>query len=115
VAAQHSGAGRAYGTNIVNGISYGGRSVLSLGGWDYAAIPAEYFVQLGLRIKAESHPRHALVVSCANGRVCYVPHREVFLRGGYETTFTESAALAPEAGDMLADAAVGLIRSDEAN
>jgi hypothetical protein len=83
--------------------------VLSLGDWAFAAVPAEYFVQLGLRIKEGAHPRHALVVSCANGMVGYVPHQEAFLRGGYETTFTAGAALAPEAGDMLADAALELI------
>ncbi len=85
--------------------------VLSLGDWAFAAVPAEYFVQLGLRIKEGAHPRHALVVSCANGMVGYVPHQEAFLRGGYETTFTAGAALAPEAGDMLADAALALIAS----
>ncbi len=83
--------------------------VLSLGDWVFAGIPAEYFVQLGLRIKEEAHPRHALVVSCANGMVGYVPHKEAFPRGGYETTFTQGAALAPEAGDMLAEAALDLI------
>ena len=75
-----------------------------------AGVPAEYFVQLGLRIKEQSHPRHALVVSHANGMVGYVPHKEAFLRGGYETTFAGSSRLAPEAGDLLADKAVELIR-----
>ena len=84
--------------------------VVSLGDWVYAAVPAEYFVQVGIRIKEEAYPRHALVVSCANGMVGYVPHREAFLRGGYETTFTSGAALAPEAGDILADTAIDLIR-----
>ncbi len=84
--------------------------VLSLGDWAFVGIPAEYFVQLGLRIKEEAHPRRALVASCANGMVGYVPHTEAFARGGYETTFTSGAALAPEAGDLLADTAVHLIR-----
>ena len=75
-----------------------------------AAIPAEYFVENGLRIKEKCHPRHALVVSCANGMVGYVPHRQAFSRGGYETTFTAGAALAPEAGDMLADRAIEMVR-----
>ncbi|MFB3881773.1 MAG: neutral/alkaline non-lysosomal ceramidase N-terminal domain-containing protein [Armatimonadota bacterium] len=83
---------------------------VSLGDWALVGVPAEYFVQLGLRIKEEAHPIHALVVSCANGMVGYVPHREAFLRGGYETTFTQGASLAPEAGDMLAEAAVELAR-----
>jgi neutral ceramidase len=88
--------------------------VLSLGDLAFAAVPAEYFVQLGLRIKEEAHPIHALAVSCANGMVGYVPHKEAFLRGGYETTFTEGACLAPEAGDVLADCAIELIESGRA-
>jgi len=76
----------------------------------YASIPAEYFVQHGLRIKEESHPAHALVVAHANGMVGYVPHKEAFKRGGYETTFGLGSKLAPEAGDVLADCAIDLIR-----
>jgi hypothetical protein len=88
--------------------------VVSLGEWAFAGIPAEYFVELGLRIKEAAYGRHAVVVSCANGMVGYVPHREAFLRGGYETTFTSGAALAPEAGDMLADCAVKMLRGKQA-
>jgi hypothetical protein len=51
---------------------------LSLGDWALCGVPAEYFVQLGLRIKEEARPRHALVVSCANGMVGYVPHKDAF-------------------------------------
>jgi neutral ceramidase len=86
--------------------------VLSLDEHAFAAVPAEYFVELGLRIKQEAYPRRALVVSCANGMVGYVPHREAFLRGGYETTFAAHSKLAPEAGDILADTAVALINQD---
>ncbi|MBI2302092.1 MAG: neutral/alkaline non-lysosomal ceramidase N-terminal domain-containing protein [Armatimonadetes bacterium] len=80
--------------------------------WSLVSMPAEYFVELGLRIKEESRPRHALVVAYANGMVGYVPHRDAFRRGGYETTFTMSSRQAPEAGDMLADLAVRLVRGD---
>jgi len=83
--------------------------VISIDEYAFAGIPAEYFVQLGLRIKEQSYPRHALVVAHANGMVGYVPHKEAFLRGGYETTFGGGSRLAPEAGDMLADCAIELI------
>jgi neutral ceramidase len=76
----------------------------------WVAVPAEYFVQHGLRIKASVAPAHALVVSHANGMVGYVPTREAFERGGYETTFLGSSRLAPEAGDLLADAAIALVQ-----
>jgi hypothetical protein len=75
-----------------------------------AGVPAEYFVQPALRIKEQSHPRHALVSSCTNGMIGYVPHREAFLRGGYETTFGEGSRMAPDCGDLIADCAVELVR-----
>jgi hypothetical protein len=81
---------------------------LRLGEAALVGIPAEYFVEHGLRIKEETDP-HTLVVSHANGMVGYVPTREAFRRGGYETTFTGSSRLAPAAGDFLADAAIRLI------
>ena len=86
--------------------------VLSVGDWDFVAIPAEYFVENGLKIKLGAFPRHAVVVSCANGMVGYVPHAAAFDRGGYETTFWSGSRLAPPAGDMLADCAIELIKSE---
>ncbi len=86
--------------------------VLSVGEVAFVGIPAELFVEHGLRIKTESHPRHAVVVGLANGMVGYVPTREAFERGGYETTFTGSSRMAPETGDLLADAAIDLTRAE---
>ena len=77
----------------------------------YVSIPAEYFVQHGIRIKQETHPLRTRVVGYANGMVGYVPHTEAFFRGGYETTFGYRSKLAPEAGDLLADCAIELLRS----
>ena len=85
--------------------------VLAVADYAFAGVPAEYFVQHGLRIKEQCRPAHALVVGCANGMVGYVPHPDAFLRGGYETTFRDSSRLAPEAGDLLADCAIDLVRS----
>lgn len=79
--------------------------VLRVGDVTFTGVPAEFFVQLGLRIKEAAHPRHGLVVSHANGMVGYIPHREAFARGGYETTFGPAWRQAPEAGDLLVQAA----------
>lgn len=87
--------------------------VLSFDEFSFAGIPAEYFVQHGLRIKQEAYPRRALVVGWANGMVGYVPHREAFQRGGYETTFAASSRMAPQAGDILADCAIRLIHQED--
>ena len=86
--------------------------VLFLDEYAFVGIPAEYFVEHGLRIKEQTHPRHALVVGWANGMVGYVPHKEAFVRGGYETTFAGSSRMAPEAGDILADCAIALIQQE---
>ena len=85
--------------------------VLDLAEYAYVAVPAEYFVQHGLRIKEQAYPRRPLVVSCANGILGYVPHAEAFRRGGYETTFCAWSKLAPGAGDLLADAAIEMLRA----
>lgn len=83
--------------------------VLSIAEFDFAGIPAEYFVEHGLRIKQGAHPRHALVVGHTNGMIGYVPTAAAFTRGGYETTFSSGHKLAPPAGDLLADTAIALI------
>ena len=77
----------------------------------HVSVPAEYFVQHGLRIKEQTHPLRTRVVGYANGMVGYVPHKEAFARGGYETTFGYRSKLAPEAGDLLADAAIALVHA----
>lgn len=83
---------------------------LSINEYDFVAIPAEPFVELGLKIKEQGHPRRAVVVGYANGMVGYVPHAEAFKRGGYETTFCNWSRLAPEAGGIFVDAALDLVR-----
>ncbi|MBN1347665.1 MAG: hypothetical protein JXQ73_33570 [Phycisphaerae bacterium] len=78
----------------------------------FVGVPAEYFVELGLRIKEGAYPLHALIVGHANGMVGYLPHREAFQRGGYETTFIQSSRMAPGAGELVAECAVDLIREE---
>ncbi len=84
--------------------------VLRLGEVAVAGIPAEYFVEHGLRIKVETHPAHALVAGFTNGMVGYVPTAAAFTRSGYETTLGPPSKLAPEAGDILTDKAIQMVR-----
>lgn len=78
---------------------------------DFVALPCEYFVQNGFLIKEGAWPRRALVVAYANDSLGYVPHEEAFPRGGYEASFG-SSRLAPQAGRMLADCALEIIRGE---
>ncbi len=84
--------------------------VIRLGDVALAAQPSESFVEHGLRIKEATWPIRTLVVCYANGMVGYLPHEAAFRRGGYECTFGPPSRMAPEAGRVLADAAIELIR-----
>lgn len=84
--------------------------VLKLGDCYFAGIPAEYFVEYQLQIKTETYPKRSFVVGSANGMLGYVPTKEAFARGGYETTLGPPSRMAPETGDILMDKAIELIK-----
>jgi len=75
-----------------------------------ASQPSESFAELGLRIKEETWPVRTFVAGYANGMLGYIPTREAFRRGGYESTFGPPSFMAPETGDQLAEAAVALVK-----
>lgn len=76
----------------------------------FVSLPGEFFGALGLSLKERAFPRRAIPVGLANGDVGYVPHREAFARGGYETTFgLDTSVLAPGAGELFVETAAALI------
>jgi hypothetical protein len=81
---------------------------LGIGEHLLVGMPGELFAALGLAVKQAAYPWRALVVGLANGMVGYVPTREAFNRGGYETTLSTVSKLAPEAGEQLVRAAASL-------
>jgi hypothetical protein len=82
---------------------------LRVGDRAIVGVPGELFCELGLQIKERAWPMQALVSSCTNGRVGYIPTADAFQRGGYETTFGPSSMLAPEAGALIVETAGTLI------
>jgi len=83
---------------------------MTVGDLVMVTLPCEPFCELGLAIKEGVYPRRAWTVGYANGMVGYVPTKDAFARGGYETTFGGGTCLAPGAGDLLVDAAVNLVK-----
>jgi len=91
--------------------------VLAIG--DRAAVvglPGELFVELGLRIKRESPFKHTFVCGLANDYVGYVPTLRAFKEegpleasGSYETTIGPNV-LAPEAGDIIVETAIKILK-----
>ncbi|HXG33744.1 MAG TPA: hypothetical protein VNJ11_10280 [Bryobacteraceae bacterium] len=73
----------------------------------WVGLPGEIFVELGVAIKKASPFPHTIVVGLANGSIGYVPTQKAFAEGGYEVI---SARCAPGCGELLADAAIRLLR-----
>ena len=70
---------------------------------------AEYFCEYGLRIKKASRHKMTWVVSLANEWIGYVPTAQAFVGGGYEPRTARSSKLAPDAGQLLAEAALKVL------
>ncbi len=78
----------------------------------FAFLPGEVFVEYGLRIKAESKLKPALVIQMSNSGTGYVPTRQAFSEGtGYEERLARSSNLAPEAGDLITETTLKLLNS----
>jgi len=73
----------------------------------FVALPGEIFTELGLHVKQNSPFRHTIIAELSDGSVGYVPTKRAFTEGNYEPT---SARCAPGSGEMIADAAVRLLK-----
>ena len=75
-------------------------------------LPGEVFVELGLAIKRASPFRTTLVIELSQCKeTIYVPNRQAYVGGGYESTNT---TLQPGGGELLVEAAIGLLRESAA-
>lgn len=70
-------------------------------------LPGEFFVEFGMMIKNLSPFDNTFVVEMANNSVNYVPTKKSFSQGGYEV---ENSRLAPGGGEMLAEAAIEMLK-----
>lgn len=69
-------------------------------------LPGEVFVELGLAIKKASPFKTTLIIELANSHIAYVPTREAFSQGSYETV---NSRLAPGGGELMVESAVRLL------
>jgi hypothetical protein len=79
---------------------------LRIGNAVFVAVPAEVFVEVGLRVK-RSAPQPTFIVGIANGYIGYLPTRRAHESGGYEVV---SSRCAPEAEDRLVEGVMELER-----
>jgi hypothetical protein len=84
--------------------------VIAIGDTAIVALPGEIFTEFGRRIIAASPFTSTMIVSIANGSFGYIPTKVAFSHGGYEPRFALPSRLEEDAGDMLTEAAIGLLR-----
>ena len=77
------------------------------------ALPCELFIEWQNKIIQESPFPNTIVIELANGWNGYIPTLESFSRqGGYETKEVSSTMLIPEAGNIIEDAVVNMLKSN---
>jgi neutral ceramidase len=70
-------------------------------------LPAEIFVEIGLAIKAASPFKTTLVIELTNDSLGYIPTRQAFAEGSYETV---NSRIVPGSGEKLVEAATQLLK-----
>ncbi len=79
--------------------------VIRIGEAAIVGLPGEAFCQLGMEIKRRSPAAHTLVAGLSNDAVGYLPTRESFAQGGYET-MPGSTFYEPGTGERLVESAL---------
>jgi hypothetical protein len=70
--------------------------------------PGEIFTEIGQSIVARSPFAHTFYAGYTDGSIWYVPTRTAYAEGGYEVT--HACRVAPEAGQLLVEQSVRLLR-----
>jgi len=83
--------------------------VMRIGDIALAAVPAEYFTQLGLDIKNRSPFRHTYVAELANDWIGYLPNLEGHKLGGYQVWTGFHSYAEPGTGERIADEIIKML------
>jgi neutral ceramidase len=83
---------------------------IAIGDVAFVGYPAEYFSEFGLKTKANSPFPDTFVSELTNGWHGYVPTLEGFAHGGYEARLGDASRLVPEAGDLICDTGIALLK-----
>ncbi len=82
---------------------------LRIGDGAVAGTPGETFAQLGLDIKQRSPYAMTVAAELCNDIVGYIPTREAFRQGGYETFRSRWARVVPGSGEQIVDELVDML------
>ncbi len=82
---------------------------IRLGDLALVGIPGELFARLGLEIRRRSPFRHTCVVGLANVKTGYIPDRQAYADGGYQTWAGWHSMLEVGTGEAMVDEAVAML------
>ncbi len=85
-------------------------SIIRLDDILFVTNPAELFVEFQLEIKKTFKENKIIIVELTNGWCGYVPTRLAIALGGYGTEISIAERLAPEAGEIIVNNSIELIR-----
>lgn len=84
---------------------------VKLGELGIVGLPAEIFVEFGLRIKHESQFPYTLVNELCNGSAHgYICIKEAYNQGGYEPRITNNSKLSEDTGDIFVQKSIELLQ-----
>ena len=90
-------------------------TVVRIGDSALVFLPGEIFVEFGLKIKKNSKFKPTLIIELSNSGLGYIPTKEAFMQNtGYEERLSRSSRLIPEAGDLITETAINLLKEVEA-
>lgn len=84
--------------------------VIRLGDVAIVGVPGEMFGALGLEIRRRSPFGHTMVVGVANDEIGYIPNRQGYADGGYQTWVGRHCVVAPGTGEEMVEAALGMLQ-----
>jgi hypothetical protein len=77
--------------------------VAYIGEIEILCLPGEIFVEYGIQLKKKSNYPICMIFGNSNGYIGYVPLKSSFNQGAYETHFSRTSRLVPEAGEIMVE------------
>lgn len=83
--------------------------IFRLGDLVFVGVPGEMFARLGLDLRRRSPFRHTCIVGLANEQISYIPDRQAYADGGYQTWVGWHSMLEAGDGEAMVDQAVAML------
>jgi neutral ceramidase len=84
--------------------------VIAIGDSVIATLPGEFFVEFGLDLKKRSPSDKTMLFGIADHSMGYIPTEKALANGGYETVTSEMSILVREAGDIITEKLIEMIK-----